>query len=248
MKRKIGTGLFLLTMLLIGAVFVASASDNNSTAVSSDGEVSGIDESEDIKPLDFGPQTLENLKQDPNIVAIKGQIPQYDTQAERESWLDKLDKSRVLLRSDIKPYVYPKGPVLAYGLNFNGYIEVTFYKGANITDSQIDEIYNVISKKASEASVQDVPVVFDKSDFFQDDVASGDVGAVEETSNMSASEKENLTELSNSSNNGSDLLNESGSKLNSSNESQSSKKNSAPSFGLLGSVTCLYVGWKLRRK
>jgi hypothetical protein len=80
MKRKIGAGLLFLTMLLIVVIFVASAADNDLTVVSSEGEVSGIDESEDIKPLDFGPRTLENLKQDPNVVAIKGQIPKYDTQ------------------------------------------------------------------------------------------------------------------------------------------------------------------------
>jgi hypothetical protein len=58
MKRKIGAWLLLLTMLLIGVVFVASASDNDLTVVSSEGEVSGRDEPEDAKPLDFGPKLL----------------------------------------------------------------------------------------------------------------------------------------------------------------------------------------------
>jgi hypothetical protein len=243
MKRKIGIMIFILITLFIGATFIASASANDSTAISSEDEVSGIDESEsqDIKPLDFGTQTLEDLENDPNVVAIKGQIPQYDTQAERENWLDKLDTTYNLIWDSMSPYTYPQGPVLAYGLNFDGYIEVVLYKGANITDSQIDEIYNVISKKASEASVQDVPVVFGKSDFFQDDVESGDVGSVEETSNLSTSEEKNDVELNNSNNNYSDNSSSSG-------EGKSSAIRYIPGFELLGSLTCLYVGWKLRRK
>lgn len=34
----------------------------------------------------------------------------------------------------------------------------------NITDPQINEIYNVISKRANELSIKKVPVVFGKSD------------------------------------------------------------------------------------
>ncbi|WP_390175965.1 hypothetical protein [Methanosarcina siciliae] len=34
----------------------------------------------------------------------------------------------------------------------------------------------------------------------------------------------------------------------SSGENESSKNNSAPGFGLLGNLICLYGGWKLRKK
>ena len=70
--------------------------------------------------------------------------------------------------------------------------------------------------------------------------ATEDIG-VKET-NL-PSEEINTVELNNSKKNDSESDNGS-----SSNENESSKNNSTPGFGLLGSLTCLYGGWKLRKK
>ena len=112
MKRKIGAGLFLLTMLLIGVVFVASASVDSNQEVLSKGAISEFNDSNSQRePLpDFGPQTIKDLQNDPNVLATKGKIPQYATQAERENWLAKLDDIRVLADNELSPYAYPKGP------------------------------------------------------------------------------------------------------------------------------------------
>jgi hypothetical protein len=171
-SNRIFIGSLVLMILFIGLVFVASASDDDLTVVSSECEVSGIDESEDIKPLDFGPQTLEDLKKDSNVVAIKGQIPTYDIQAERQNWLHKLDQSRLIVRNDMESYVYPKGPVICYGWNVNGYFNVVLYEGINVTDSQLNEIYDMINKDANKASIQEIPVVFNKRDFFKNATAA----------------------------------------------------------------------------
>ena len=79
----------------------------------------------------------------------------------------------------------------------------------NVTDLQINEIYNVIDKVGNKVNIQDVPVVFSKTDFIQDAIEIEDGEAVEETSNLPASE-ENLMELNNSSNNDSDNSSSSG--------------------------------------
>ena len=71
--------------------------------------------------------------------------------------------------------------------------------------------------------------------------ATEDIG-VEET-NLSSSEEKNAVELNNSNNNNSESNNGS-----SSNGNESNKNNSTPGFGLLGSLTCLYGGWKLGKK
>ena len=55
---------------------------------------------------------------------------------------------------------------LAHGFGENGYIEVFLYKGMNVTDLQINEIYNVIDKVGNKVNIQDVPVVFSNSRFY----------------------------------------------------------------------------------
>jgi hypothetical protein len=192
-------------------------------------------------PLDFGPQTFKNLKNNTDVIAIRGQMPQFSTQEERENWGDKLDNIRELADNDLSPYAYPKGPVLAHGDGVNGCIEIDLYKGMNFTDNQIDEIYNVINKIGNKLNIQDVPVVFFKRDFVQDAILTEDSGAIDEKSNLSTS-KANNGELNFSNN--PDSISENSS---SSNGSKSSVIRSSPGFELLGSLVCMCVGWKLRK-
>ncbi|MCQ1537205.1 hypothetical protein FTO70_16290 [Methanosarcina sp. KYL-1] len=170
--KKFGKGMLILLLLLTGVVFVASASADDSMESALESEVFGISDSEERVIPDFGPKTFENLSKDPNVLATKGQIPQFDTKEERLTWYDKLDKSKDIVKDDMDSYLYPKGPVIGYGWNINGYFKVTFYKGMDVTDSQINEIYNLIERGASKTSIQEIPVVFKKEDFIQE-AASG---------------------------------------------------------------------------
>ena len=70
--------------------------------------------------------------------------------------------------------------------------------------------------------------------------ATEDIG-IEET-NLSSAEGKNAVEFNNSNNSDSESDNGSSSSGN-----ESSENNSTPGFGLLGSLTSLYGGWKLRK-
>lgn len=161
-------------MMLIGVLSIASASADDTQKILPEGEVSEVTDSnsKDVQIPDFSPQTFKQLKQNTNVLETMGKMPQYDTQAERQNWLHKLDQSRLIVRNDIKSYVYPKGPVISYGWNVDDYFNVVLYEGIDVTDSQINEIYDVISKSSSKASIQEIPVVFKKSDFPKNDTAA----------------------------------------------------------------------------
>ena len=174
-KNKVGIGILALTMLLIGVVFVASASTNSSQDTSLKSVTFDLNDSnvQRIPLPNFGPHVFDELKKDPSVLATKGVIPQHATQAERMNWLGKLDDIRIMMEDDISPYAYPKGPVLGHGFNENGTLDVILYKGMNVSDSQINEIYNMINNIGNKRNIQNVPVVFLKRDFVQDVVASG---------------------------------------------------------------------------
>jgi hypothetical protein len=84
---------------------------------------------------------------------------------------------------------------------------------------------------------QDNPVPLDKVE-----------PVAKETMNLSASGEKSTEELNISNNNDSNSLNRGNFNVNNSNGNKSSKTNSAPGFELLGSLICLYGGWKLRKK
>jgi hypothetical protein len=71
-KNKFKIEALILAILLIGVVFVASASANDSLESASESEVFGISDSEERVIPDFGPQTFDNLRKDPEVLVTKG--------------------------------------------------------------------------------------------------------------------------------------------------------------------------------
>ena len=71
-KNKYGAGMLILLLLLIGVVFVASASADDSLETSSESEIFGAYNSEERVIPDFGPQTFDDLRKDPDVLATKG--------------------------------------------------------------------------------------------------------------------------------------------------------------------------------
>lgn len=182
-------------MLLAGILVVSLASAGSSQGTLKTDVTFEFNDSNSqrMKLPDFSPQTFDTLRNDPSVLATKGKIPQYATQAERLNWLDKLDNIRVLADDDLSPYAYPNGPLLAHGFGENGTVEVYLYKGMNVTDSQINEIYNVISKIGNTTNTQDVPVIFYKIDLIEDVVSGYDtkyrnpvIGAIQLTGETKA--------------------------------------------------------------
>lgn len=130
-------------------------------------------------------------------------------------------------------YMYPNGPVTNYSYTIDGVLKVAVNK-KTVEEPFMDEIYHIFDSKASSIGIKEVPLVFMREDLVVPvDKATS---AVEQT-NLSTSKEENNEKLNNSSNNNSE-----------SDGGRSSENNSTPGFGLLGSLTCLYGGWKLRKK
>lgn len=176
-------------------------------------------------PLTFGPETINKLKSDPNFIAAYGNIPSFATSEERKQWLDKLNNVYQGAISEMSNYMYPNSPITAFGYTIDGILQV----GVNKTVEKpfMDEIYKIFDSKASLIGIKEVPVVF----MHQDLAVPTTLPVVNKTANLSASGDKNSVELNN---------NSSG--------NEPSNKRFAPGFGLLGSLICLYGGWKLRKK
>jgi hypothetical protein len=209
---------------------------------------SGSQNGDDIlgnETLTFGPGTLEELKSDPDFIAAYGSIPSLGSSEERKQWLDKLDKVYAGVNADMSKYMYPDGPVTRYGYSVHGVFEVAVNK--TVEKLFMDEIYNIFDSKGSQMGIKEVPVVFVHGDLAVP-VAGGVTSVVKEAANLSISGEKSTGELNNSKNSDSEPDNENSSKVNSSGGNKSSENKSAPGFELLVGLTCLYGGWKLRKK
>jgi hypothetical protein len=203
----------------------------------------GDDVTENIT-LSFGPKTLDELKNNSNFIAAYGKIPSFGSLEERKQWLNKLDEVYTGTNAEMSKYMYPNGPVTRYGYSINGVLEVAVNE--TIEKSLMDEIYKISDSKASKMGIKEIPLVFVHGDLAVPVV--GEAVPIVETVNSSTSEEKNAVELNNSINNNPKLNNENSSNIDKSGENKSNKNNSVPGFGLLGSLTCLYGGWKFRKK
>jgi len=181
-----------------------------------------------------------------NVTAY-GKIPLLKNQQEIISWGHKMSAIAGNTQEKINPYM-KKGQVIVYGVETTR-LEV----GINETLSSeekttiVKEIYHIIDEEARKQNITDVPVYFDEGVFIND-IATGDVGVAEDTSNSLISEEKNAGELNNPGNNNSKPLYENSSKVDNSGEDKTSKNNFIPGFGLLGSLICLYGGWRFMKK
>ncbi|WP_407356005.1 dockerin type I domain-containing protein [Methanolobus sp. WCC5] len=116
----------------------------------------------------FGPEVFDNLKSNPDIVELRGQVPEFATQEERHNWFNKLDATSKTITEDLYPHIYPNGPIIGWGYNINGYLKVILYENDTVISSEVDEIHHIISKKATEVVGDNIPVVYIKDDFAEE--------------------------------------------------------------------------------
>lgn len=200
------------------------------------------DDTTDNITLTFGPETLIELKSQPNFIAAYGIIPSFATSEERMQWLDKLNNVYQETISEMSKYMYPNGPVTAYGYTIDGVLQVGVNK--TIEKPFMNEIYKIFDSKASLIGIKEVPVVF----VYQGLAVPVDkVTPVNKTTNMLISGEKNAGELNGSTKDDSKAVNGNISSINNSSGNKSDKINSTPGLGLLGGLICLYGGWRLRK-
>lgn len=90
------------------------------------------------------------------------------TELEEESLVNttKLVKlaDRISSKSLLDSYLYPNGPVYAYGHRAktysDGYLQLRIKENYSIEKTTFDKLYKIINKEAKELGIQEPPVVF----------------------------------------------------------------------------------------
>ena len=119
-------------------------------------------EDEDDLTLEYDSDAFENIKNDVDFVAAFGTVPLFENEEEWSNWSDAVFEARQIDELD-QYYTHNGGPILSYGFNrYKGYIRIGVDKNApeKVTDSSINEIYQIVKEHFEEEGVSDIPVVF----------------------------------------------------------------------------------------
>jgi len=125
---------------------------------------------DDLTIPDYGPHIFEELKNDSEVIAVRGTIPTITSNKEKLEWTDKLVDCSLNLDKDMHKY-FEDGSIVDFGTCIGGYLKVGFDSEApeKINDAVIDEIYIVIDNQCKKQGITDVPVVFVWSEIATED-------------------------------------------------------------------------------
>ena len=111
------------------------------------------------------------IKKQPEVIATYGTLPEFEN---REQWLKwvNVDCGVIIagVRDKMDPYFYPAEPLVSYGADFDGYIEMRIHKNLTVEKPLLDELYGIIDEEAKKNGFYEVPVRFVFGSLIQPDI------------------------------------------------------------------------------
>ncbi|HBC32093.1 MAG TPA: hypothetical protein DC024_12730 [Clostridiales bacterium] len=151
----------IVSILIMSVMFIGIGS-----AEPSDLSEDNFTEGEFYLP-DYGPSIFEKLKDNPDVIETRGVMLEITDDKEKVKWLDTIETSIRSSKDKLEPYMQQYGgPVIGFGINYEGYLFVEFDKKLEdtINKSTMDELYNIIEVDAKKMEISNVPVVFRSSE------------------------------------------------------------------------------------
>lgn len=170
--KMVFTIMLLMLMALIPAVNAQQDENNYNVPVEkasvelSNLSLDNLTTSERYLP-DQNPIIFAKVKYDSDVIGTRGVIPEIKEDDKKAKRLDALETSMRSSKDKLEPYMKENGgPLIGYGVNYEGYAFVEFDKKQkdNINKSTIDKLYNVIENDAEKMKLADIPVVFKKGE------------------------------------------------------------------------------------
>lgn len=97
----------------------------------------------------------------PVAIATYGKLPELKTEEQKWNWSYKTQPAIIEgLRDKITLYFSPKGPVVGFGTDTEGYFEVMINKSSTVEKSLLNEIYGIVDEEAKKRGIHEVPVRF----------------------------------------------------------------------------------------
>ncbi|MCF8009686.1 MAG: hypothetical protein K9L17_00770 [Clostridiales bacterium] len=114
------------------------------------------------------PQNMEDDEEitESKIIECRGAFVSHGTRQQKRDWYEQLisvfgDKETWdniwFELGGIQP---PEGPVIGYGTESDGYLEISFDEEWEVDEKLLDKIYKLFHDKAKEHGIEDIPIVF----------------------------------------------------------------------------------------
>ena len=161
-RRKISKWLILAFIILVMSPLHSNATDEEFNKSENDFNISRF--GYPVRVPSVGPDDMNYTKNRPVFITFMGTLPIIQEDTEKFEWTFSVIRSTCNLSSDLGSYMHTSGgPVVMTGAGWGGYIEIKLDSNQheNITESVIDEIYQIINVHCEEyEGIKDVPTIF----------------------------------------------------------------------------------------
>ncbi|MBP2144887.1 hypothetical protein J2129_000341 [Methanofollis sp. W23] len=110
---------------------------------------------------------VREMKSNEKILDIYGDVPEFKDARDRRVWYDRLDDFHdETFDSIAKPRLYPDGPIIGYGYDIEGYLDVGIpdtLPEEHLEDT-MDALSQLIDEKGREMGFETIPVKFTSVD------------------------------------------------------------------------------------
>jgi hypothetical protein len=147
------TPLLLISLLLVSGLVAAAYSGDHGH-----GFASGADRTLAQPDLGKIPDLLARAAQKEPLIIIRGDPPVSEG-GDGPSYDNFTD---IDTHPEILQYLYPEGPVIGFGYDIDGYVDVTLWNGPPppATTMTPDDLYATLDEWGEDAGIENVPVRF----------------------------------------------------------------------------------------
>ncbi|MCK4269520.1 MAG: hypothetical protein KAW93_03485 [Methanogenium sp.] len=163
----------LMVVVLFGAIFIPMVSAE---------EIRILDSNEErVKEIE---NTFIDISSDDSnwlltnggdIILVSGTVPEFTKEADKKIWDEKLLNVISDSNLDLKKYMTLNGgPLVCYGLNYLGSIEVGWYEDVKADPTILKDICNMFYSNAEEKGIKNLPIVVKYVSKFEGDISRSD--------------------------------------------------------------------------
>lgn len=101
---------------------------------------------------------IEKIREQENVICTYGTLPNLDNETDRRAWIGILQAYTRVQKKEMKPHLYPDGPILSLGYDVQGYVKVMVEDDHPIEANETRTWYQIFREYGDATGIENIPV------------------------------------------------------------------------------------------
>lgn len=101
---------------------------------------------------------VEKIQEREEVICTYGTLPDLTNETYRRAWVGRLQTYTTVQKKEMRPYLYPDGPILSLGYDVQGYVKVMVRENYTATENETGIWYRILREYGEERGIENIPV------------------------------------------------------------------------------------------